>query len=175
MRKEGRFSKTITLIFFISFFIWIIIQFIFPIILPSGSIDDLSGLTGVYDNKEIVKKIPFPLNTVYSIGDICCHQRSDRTLYVNENQMPFCARCTSIWLGIVIGLGFMVFFTLTLNNKFLFVIILGILPLGIDGFGQLLGFWESTNLIRIITGLTTGIVCGLAIGVIIDEIIHFKK
>lgn len=34
---------------------------------------------------------------------------------------------------------------------------LGILPLAIDGTGQLLGFWESTNLVRFLTGALTGI------------------
>ena len=49
--------------------------------------------------------------------------------------------------------------------------------MALDGGGQLLGFWESTNAVRVITGTITGIVCGLAIGIIIDEIksIHFFK
>jgi len=175
MRKKERFSKIVTFIFFIFFFVWVVIQFIFPIIIPSDSINDLSGLTGIYDNEEIIEKISFPISSIYSIGDIFCHQKSVRSLYINGNQMPFCSRCTAIWLGVAVSLGFMVFYTISLNNKILFVIILGILPLGIDGFGQLLGFWESTNFIRILTGLITGLICGLAIGVIIDEIIEFKK
>lgn len=175
MRKKERFSKIITFIFFIFFSGWIIIQFISPIVLPYNSINDLSGITGFYDNKKMVDKIPFPIDFLYSSGDIFCHQKSDRSLYINENQMPFCSRCTAIWLGIAIGLGFMVFYAISLNNKLLVVIILGILPLAIDGVGQLLGFWESTNLIRVITGLITGLICGLAIGVILDELALFKK
>jgi uncharacterized membrane protein len=55
--------------------------------------------------------------------------------------------------------------------------ILGIVPIGIDGIGQLFGFWESTNIIRVITGLLTGMVCGVTLGVIVDEIktIHIFK
>ncbi len=175
MIKKQKYSRIITFIFFSFFFGWVLLQFISPSVLSPGSIDNLSGLTGVYDNKEIVNKISFPYNVVYYIGDIFCHQKSDRSLYINENQMPFCSRCTAIWLGIAIGLGFMIFYSIYLDNKFLFVIIICILPIGIDGLGQLFGFWESTNIIRILTGLITGLISGLAIGVIIDELISFNK
>jgi uncharacterized membrane protein len=92
--------------------------------------------------------------------------------------MPFCSRCTAIWLGLAIGLGVMVFYRIQLNEKFLFVVIAGLAPIGIDGIGQLFGFWESTNIMRVVTGLIIGIACGISIGIIIDEIktIHlFKK
>jgi uncharacterized membrane protein len=42
--------------------------------------------------------------------------------------------------------------------------------LGVDGIGQLFGFWESTNIIRMLTGLPAGIICGIALGIIYDEI-----
>ena len=119
-----------------------------------------------------------PWNFVYSAGDRLCHQKAERAFFINDNQMPFCSRCTAIWLGLVIGLGFMVFYTIQLNEKFLFAIILSVIPIGVDGVGQLFGFWESTNIIRVITGLLIGVVCGVALGVIVDEIktIHiFKK
>ncbi len=37
----------------------------------------------------------------------------------------------------------------------------GIMPLAIDGVFQLLGFWESTNLIRMVTGAIAGITVGI--------------
>lgn len=175
MKKKEKISRIITIIFFLIFIIWILIQFISPFILPQYTINDLSGHTGLEDNKEINEELFFPINMVYSFGDYFCHQKSERSFYINENQMPFCSRCTSIWLGIVLGLGFMVFYSIELSNKFLLIIILGILPLGVDGIGQLLGFWESINLVRLITGLVTGSVCGVAIGVIIDEFLAMKK
>jgi uncharacterized membrane protein len=175
MIKKGKISKKITFIFFLFFLIWIIIQFISPLIMPNNTINHLSGQTGLQNNKDVIDEMPFPINFVYSFGDYFCHQKSDRSLSINENQMPFCTRCTAIWLGIAFGLGFMVFYVISLSNKFLFVIIIGILPLGIDGIGQLFGFWESTNIIRFLTGLTTGVICALAIGVIIDEVIQIKK
>jgi len=174
MKKKSKFSRNIIIIFFILFILWILLQFLSTILLPSNTIDNLSGYTGFYDNKEKINKLFFPVNSIYYIGDIMCHQKSDRSIYINGNQMPFCSRCTAIWLGIPIGLFFLIFYSIELNNKFLFLIILGIIPLSIDGIGQLFGYWESTNIIRIFTGLITGIVLGLAIGLIINEIANFR-
>jgi uncharacterized membrane protein len=50
------------------------------------------------------------------------------------------------------------------------LIIIGIIPIGIDGVGQFFGLWESTNIIRLLTGLLIGIVCGIAIALTIYEI-----
>jgi uncharacterized membrane protein len=175
MKKKRKYSKIFTFTLFIFFFLWILMQFISPFIIKSNSINELSGLTGIYDNSKIYNNFSFPANIVYSIGDIFCHQISDRSLYLNGNQMPFCSRCTAIWFGLALGLALMIFYSVKLNDKFLLIIILGILPLGIDGFGQLIGLWDSTNLIRVITGLITGVICGVAIGVIIDEIITYKN
>jgi uncharacterized membrane protein len=96
-------------------------------------------------------------------------------LFLNGNEMPFCTRCTAIWLGLAIGLGFMVVYTIELNEKFFIAIILALLPIGVDGIGQLFGFWESTNIVRILTGLPAGMICGVALGIIFDELrsLHF--
>ena len=69
----------------------------------------------------------------------------------------------------------MIFYKIKLDEKFLYLIMIGIIPIAIDGIGQLLNLWESTNVIRTITGLLAGIVAGIAIGVIIDEIVEMKK
>ncbi len=175
MEKREKFSRFIIFLFFLPFLAWALLQFIAPLAIPNGSIDNLSGNVGIFDNKEIVEKIQFPFDFVYSCGDRLCHQKAERSFFINENQMPFCSRCTAIWLGLAIGLGFMIFYKIPLDNKFLFLIIIGIAPIAIDGVGQLLHLWESTNIIRLITGLLAGIVTGLAIGLIIDELIDIKR
>ena len=126
-------------------------------------------------SSQIIDEIPAPWGSIYGCGDRLCHQKAERSFFINENQMPFCVRCTAIWLGLAIGLGFLVFYKIELNAKFIIVILIGLLPIGIDGLGQLFGFWESTNLVRLITGLLIGFVCGVAIGLIIDEVRDFKK
>jgi uncharacterized membrane protein len=176
-KREKHFNRVIP-IFFVIFLIWVLLQFLAPLALPTGSVDELSGYAGVADNTESIDDMPLPWNHVYSCGDRLCHQKTERSFYLNDNQMPFCSRCTAIWIGLVIGLGFMVFYSINLDGKFIFVIIIGLIPIGIDGIGQLLMLWESTNIMRVITGLLIGVVCGISIGIIIDEIKtirYFKK
>jgi len=169
IERRQKYSIVIIL-FFVLFSIWASLQFLAPVFLPSDSVKDLSGTVGISDNDELISKMPFPWNSIYSIGDRMCHQKAERSFFINGNEMPFCSRCTALWLGLAIGLGIMVFYLMELDEKFIFVLIIGIVPMGIDGVGQILGLWKSTNLIRLITGLLAGIVCGIAIGLIIDEI-----
>lgn len=174
MERREKSSKTI-LIIFVVFLLWSMLQFLAPLTVPQNSIDDLTGLVGVADNDEALSNIPPPWNAVYSIGDGLCHQRAERSFFINGNQMPFCSRCTAIWLGFAVGLGLMIFLKIELTEKFLLLILLGIIPIGIDGVGQQIGLWESTNIIRVTTGLLTGIVCGVTVGIIIDEVKTIRK
>lgn len=169
MERRGKYSKIIIILFLI-FFIWVLLQFLAPIFLPENSVEDLSGLVALSDNENTINNMSFPWNSIYSAGDRLCHQKAERSFFVNGNQMPFCSRCTAIWLGLALGLLFMIFYTIQLDGKFLFIALLCVFPMGLDGVSQLIGLWESTNLIRFITGLLTGFICGVAIGVIIDEL-----
>ena len=178
MEKREGFSRIIILLFFIPFLIWILLQFLAPFALQPGSTHDLSGYVGVADNENVIDDFPPPWNAIYGCGDRLCHQKAERSFFLNGNQMPFCSRCTAIWLGFAIGLGIMIFYKINLDKKFLILIIIGLVPIGIDGLGQLFKFWTSNNLIRMITGLMVGTICGIAIGVIIDEckdILKLKK
>lgn len=177
MQRRAKCFRSIIFVFFIFFSLWILLQFLAPLVLPKGSVSDLSGLVAVSDNEDAINNMDFPWNFVYSAGDRLCHQKAERSFFINENEMPFCSRCTAIWLGIAIGLGFMVLYTIELNEKFLFAIIISLVPIGVDGVGQLFGFWESTNIIRVTTGILIGVACGVALGVIVDEIktIHIFK
>ena len=53
------------------------------------------------------------------------------------------------------------------------IILLGLLPVAVDGFTQLFAAYtqyESTNLMRVITGIPGGIVTGLLLGMMIKSI-----
>ena len=81
-----------------------------------------------------------------------CHQLSERSFHIKGFQFPICARCTGLFFGFVlIGPIITVF---TLGNMFLSLTM--ILLMCIDGFIQLKGILESTNIRRLITGLLAG-------------------
>ncbi len=122
----------------------------------------------------------------YAFGDLNCHQKHERSWEINGNQMPVCARDIGIFLGFAIGcliFGLRGFNRWTVRDTFLsvfpdrwmgavygrdlrlvaviLVMGLGLLPMAIDGFTQLLlDSYESNNPLRLITGAGAGIVGG---------------
>ena len=137
---------------------------IVPFTLPSNTVKNVS-------QNQIDKMNPVA-GFVYSTAGSSCHQKASRSFFLNGNQMPYCSRCSGIFLGLVIGAGIAVF--RYINFKWQWIVI-GLLPIGIDGMGQLFGFWESTNIIRLITGGLAGILTGLAVAVIIQELYQIIK
>ena len=96
------------------------------------------------------------------MGSAVCHQMAERSFIVEGMQMPFCARCTGIYIGAFFA--FCYFFlkkrmygnTFTLTQAAITGMM--ILPIGIDGTGSYLGFWESSQGMRIFTGSLVGAV-----------------
>ena len=123
---------------------------------------------------------------VYGFGDINCHQKHERSWEINGNQMPVCVRDIGIFLGFSLGclvFGLRGFNRWTVRDTFLSafpdkwlleiyqkdlrmiamvsIIGIGIIPMGVDGFTQLLlDSYESNNFLRIVTGLGAGFVGG---------------
>ncbi|MCI6486722.1 MAG: DUF2085 domain-containing protein [Clostridiales bacterium] len=80
-----------------------------------------------------------------------CHCRSDRSFFYHGEQFPICARCTGELLGIIFSLFSCFFFRLPVWLSVLFM-----LPLCVDGFVQLKTSYESTNIKRVVTGFFFG-------------------
>lgn len=175
MEQREKYFRNFTLVLIVFLFIWALVQFLAPITIQKNSIQNLSGQVVIYNNEILIEKIDFPWNNIYYAGDILCHQKEERSYFINGNQLPFCSRCTAIWLGFPIGVAFVFLYKLKLSEKFLLLLFIGITPMAIDGIGQLINLWESTNLLRVITGLVVGIICGLSIGVIINETNEIMK
>lgn len=84
-----------------------------------------------------------------------CHQKMERSFFVKNYQLPVCARCTGLLIGYILGIiGLM--FSLKLP---IFLAILFIIIMFIDGFIQLKGIKQSNNVRRVITGT----LCGIAV------------
>jgi len=142
-----------------------------PLLLPVHSIPDLTGSPGTFDNEPTIRSIPAPWNFIYLFGDMWCHQRSDRSFAINGNQFPVCIRCFGIFFGVPAGI------LLSSRLKFqtrqnearmlLTLFIVALLPIMIDGVGQGVGLWESSNSVRFITGLLAG---GLSSAVVMKSI-----
>lgn len=143
--------------------VWALMVLVAPLTLPGDSVHDLSGVVGIRDNENQTRNMNGFARFVYDSGDTNCHQRASRSLFINGNEMPYCARCTGIFVGLFIGAAFSLFIILDLK---VWYIIGALVPMGIDGVGQMLGLWESSNLVRVVTGGLAGVITGIALGFI---------
>lgn len=90
-----------------------------------------------------------------------CHGRIERCLELFHTPMPICARCTGIYLGLLAGLFAFPLIRMLRERVMRVVALIAIVPLGLDGVTQLLGFRESVNPLRVATGVIAGLAFGL--------------
>ena len=90
-----------------------------------------------------------------------CHRKTERSFFINNFQFPVYARCTGFYISMIIYFSYCYFFFVDYDTILLTVAVLLMLPAFIDGFTQYLGYRESNNVLRLITGLLGGL--GLAI------------
>ena len=103
------------------------------------------------------------MNILERIGSAICHQMAERSFIFDGMQMPLCARCTGIYTGVFLAFCFF-FLKKRMGNSKPFsmpqtiLTAAAVLPVGIDGVGSYLGFWESSQFLRILTGSIVGAV-----------------
>jgi uncharacterized membrane protein len=153
-----RITSRVVLALLIISAVWLALVVSSPFLVPSNTLKDLSGVVGGHENENQFKTLgPLP-HAVYWLGDAECHQLANRSYYLNGNQMPFCSRDVGLFLGLVVG-----FFTATFVRWKIppFLVLLGLVPIAIDGGLQQVTSYESTNSLRIVTGLVAGLVLAM--------------
>jgi len=154
--------------------IWAGLMWVTPFMNEPGTLVGLDGLVGIHDSPVDFDDLDPISRFMYRAGDSQCHQKENRTVILNGNQMPFCARDVAIYTCMAIGVGLSVFPRMPyydwINDLKWYWLVLALVPIGIDGTGQLLGYWESTNLIRFLTGGLCGLVVGIALGFMLREV-----
>ena len=155
--------------------VWALLLFLSPMLLPSNSVYlGNEGRVGIMDNAPYINthiSNSF-IRRVYLVGDFMCHQHANRSFFINGNQMPFCARCTGIYMGLAFGAFVGAFFRVRVGTFFYFLIVL---IMGVDGFLQLLTSYESTNFIRVVTGNLVGTFSSMVFYYIYYDIHEFSR
>lgn len=158
MMRLPKITSVAVLVMFIITSTWLALVVLSPYLVPEGTLTDLSGLVGIRDNAESFSELdPLP-RAVYTVGDSQCHQIADRSYFLNGNQMPFCSRDLGLFIGLAVASGVALFFTIHVNPLFL---LLGLVPIGLDGGMQAVTSYESTNTLRIVTGIMAGVALAL--------------
>jgi len=152
---------------FILFTLLTVLILISPLLVPKDTLNDLSGRVGFIDNSDQYDDLSIIPRAIYLFGDIECHQIASRSYFLNENQLPICSRDVGILLGISIGAS-VVAYRRTVITPFL--LILGLIPVGLDGGFQSLTSYESTNTVRLITGAIAGVTISLLFSWVYHEV-----
>jgi len=159
MRRPRLTSSVIFFLFLLST-VWTVLVITSPLMVPKGTLRDLSGTVGAHDNDAQIQGLPALPHAMYWIGDAECHQIAERSYFLNGNEMPFCARDLGLFLGLTAGFGLVSFYRYKIHP---FFALLGLVPMGIDGTIQLVTDYESNNPVRLATGIIAGLACALLI------------
>ena len=166
-----------------------------PYTIPAGTVTDYNGRANIIDFYDDWAELNPYARIVYTLGDLNCHQIDSRSLYLNGNQMPVCARCTGLALGFVFGaVLFLIMIPdpdpirmalssvagkkalgMSKNKLIITSTILGILlmgPMVIDGLTQATFNYESTNIIRFFTGMSFGLGFVVCLGSFLESFVY---
>lgn len=92
---------------------------------------------------------------------LTCHGIARRCIELWGVPMPICARCAGIYAGLLAGSLLAVALPAIRERLMRRVLFAAAIPMAIDGLTQLTGLRESTNTLRIATGLLAGIAFGI--------------
>ena len=105
------------------------------------------------------------IDLLFFLNSFFCHQNPSRSLFIAGLQLPLCSRCTALNLGFAVGYTWIFYSVKRRRFYYNFNLTLALIsPLAIDGLTQFLGFRESTNDIRILTGALAGAALANALG-----------
>ncbi len=160
-----------------------------------GTVEGLSGAANRVDYMDLWRELSPYHAAVYTFSDFNCHQMHERSYSINGNQVPVCARCVGIFIGLTMGFFVMMFVDpkedykdmllslvpmktehLSPMKKRLVMVFFGaalISPMAADGFIQLLTDYESNNPMRTFTGILGGVVFSLFMAALLVSSIHF--
>lgn len=85
--------------------------FVLPFIYAPGTFIDLGGTSGILDHDWTIGQF------IYALGDILCHQETDRSFIINGSQMAMCTRD----MGLITGSAVTLFLTFNYVNEYSFV------------------------------------------------------
>ena len=93
-----------------------------------------------------------------------CHQQLDRTFAVQGIPLAVCSRCIGIYSVLPVALVIFSFFSTVLNIAKSYIVTLFVLAsliVIVDGAANLFQLWQSSDLIRVLTGVFWGLATAL--------------
>lgn len=108
------------------------------------------------------------LDFVLAVGSLICHQRPDRSFFIDGHQLPVCARCTGIYLSAAVGFITWVAFKIARGwrpiavdpRRSLRLLALAAVPTALSLASGTLGVWDGANATRALLAIPLGATAG---------------
>ena len=108
------------------------------------------------------------LALIFAIGGVICHQRPERSFFLDGHQLPVCARCTALYLSGAIGL--VAWWSVKFARKWrpipidarraVRVLLIASIPTAISVASAVAGWWDGSNITRAMLAIPLGASAG---------------
>jgi uncharacterized membrane protein len=111
---------------------------------------------------------------IFAIGGVICHQRPERSFFLDGHQLPVCARCTGLYLSGVVGLlGWWAVKTMRgwppmtiLPRHALRLVALAGVPTALSLAAAASGVWDGSNATRALLAIPLGASAGAIVAAV---------
>ena len=111
---------------------------------------------------------------IYAAGGLICHQRPERSFFLDGHQFPVCARCTGLYLSAAMGIiGWLALKIARRWSSLPFdprlakrVVILSAIPTAVSFMTGVLGLWDGSNATRAMLAIPFGASAGAMVAAV---------
>lgn len=111
---------------------------------------------------------------IFAVGSVICHQRPERSFFLDGHQLPVCARCTGLylsgaaglfgWIGLKIVRGWR---PVTWDPRIAVrLIVLAAMPTALSLASGAIGVWDGSNMTRALLALPLGASAGAIVAAV---------
>jgi uncharacterized membrane protein len=111
---------------------------------------------------------------LFAVGGVICHQKPERSFFLDGHQFPVCARCTGLYLSA--GAGVMGWFGLKLLRRstsirlearsVIRMLLLAGVPTALSLASGAIGLWDGSNLTRALISIPLGASAGAIVAAV---------
>lgn len=111
---------------------------------------------------------------IYAVGGVICHQRPERSFFLDGHQLPVCARCTGLYLSAAVGLVSWLGWKLAGRwrrleidpRTALRVLAVAALPTALSVASDSIGWWDGSNITRALMAIPLGLTAGVIVAAV---------
>ncbi|HWI19970.1 MAG TPA: DUF2085 domain-containing protein [Vicinamibacterales bacterium] len=114
------------------------------------------------------------LAIIFAIGGVVCHQKPERSFFIDAHQLPVCARCTGLYLGAAAGFLFWIGRKVAGGwrprmvppRSALATLAVAAVPTIVSVGSAMVGLWDGTNMTRAVLALPLGATAGAIVAAV---------